>query len=278
MINGHTTLIAHIGYPTEAFKAPMIYNPWFEARGIDAVVVPMAVTAEDYAEVLRPLFRLKNILGALITMPHKVTTCGLVDDLTPTARIAGACNAILRRQDGSLLGEMFDGAGFVRGVARRGRAIVGASALIIGCGGVGSAIAASLAAAGVARLGLFDSDPATAAGLGARLRQYYPGLVVELGRRDPAGCDIAVNATPLGMNEGDPLPFDVARLDAGTFVGEVVMKEEFTPLLREARKRGCAVQVGTDMLFEMIPAYLAFFGFGTTTPEELREVARIGYE
>ena len=55
------------------------------------------------------------------------------------------------------------------------------------------------------------------------------------------------------------------------------MREEFTPLLRAAMGRGCAVQVGTDMLFEMIPAYLEFFGFGTSTPEELRAVAQIKY-
>ncbi len=277
MITGSTRLIAHIGYPTGSFKAPMIYNPWFEARGIDAVVVPMAVTAEDYAAVLRPLFRVKNALGALVTMPHKVTTTGLVDELTPTARIAGACNAILRRADGSLLGDMFDGAGFVRGVARKGRAIAGASALVVGSGGVGSAIAASLAAGGVARLGVFDVNPAMAEALAGRLRRHYPGLALEVGGRDPAGFDIAVNATPLGMQDGDPLPFDVARLGPAVFVGEVVMKQEFTPLLRAARAVGCAVQVGTDMLFEMIPAYLEFFGLGTATPDELRAVARIEY-
>ena len=48
MISGKTRLIAHIGYPTESFKAPMIYNPWFEKQGIDAVVVPMGVKDDDY--------------------------------------------------------------------------------------------------------------------------------------------------------------------------------------------------------------------------------------
>ncbi|MES2532061.1 MAG: shikimate dehydrogenase, partial [Pseudomonadota bacterium] len=95
MISGKTTLIAHLGYPTEAFKAPMIYNPWFDQKGIDAVVVPMGVKPEDYATSLAAIFRFSNIRGALVTMPHKVTTVGLVDEVTPTAKIAGACNAIL---------------------------------------------------------------------------------------------------------------------------------------------------------------------------------------
>jgi len=277
MISGKTTLIAHLGYPTEGFKAPMIYNPWFEQNGIDAVVMPMGVKAEDYASVLQSLFRLTNIRGALVTMPHKVTTTGLVDELTPTARIAGACNAILRRPDGTLLGDQFDGAGFTRGVERKGRSLKGARAFVLGSGGVGSAIAASLAAAGVAGLALFDTNTVAVEALADRLRKHYSELVVTTGSKDPAGYDVVVNATPLGMNEGDPLPYDIDRISPSTFVGEVVMKSEYTPLLRAAKEKGCAVQVGTDMLFEMIPAYLEFFGFGTATPEQLRAVSQIKY-
>jgi shikimate dehydrogenase len=277
MITGKTTLIVHLGYPTEAFKAPMIYNPWFEMKGIDTVVVPVGVKAPQYATVVKSLFSTTNVHGALVTMPHKVTTAQLVDEITTTAKVAGACNAILRRADGSLLGDMFDGAGFVRGVERKGRRIAGARALVLGCGGVGSAIAASLAASGAAELGLFDAVRASAETLAARLRLHYPSLTVATGSNDPDGYDIVVNATPLGMNPGDPLPFDVSRISRTTFVGEVVMKEEYTPLLRAALDRGCSVQVGTDMLFEMIPAYLEFFGFGSTTPEELRGVATLKY-
>lgn len=276
MITGTTRLIAHLGYPTESFKAPMIYNPYFEREGIDAVVVPMGCRAEDYPAFLKLVFRLSNAHGALVTMPHKVTTTGLVDDLMPTAAIAGACNAVRREADGRLTGEMFDGEGFVRGVLRKGRVIAGKRALVLGAGGVGSAIAASLAKAGVSELGLYDVNGAAAEGLGARLARYYPALGVSLASNDPAGFDIVVNATPLGMKPGDPLPLDIARLDAATFVGEVVMAEEITPFLAAAQARGCEVQIGKDMLFEQIPAYLEFFGFPSTTAEDLRSVARLG--
>ena len=276
-ISGKTRLIAHIGYPTESFKAPMIYNPWFEQQGIDAVVVPMGVRADDYRATLQVLRRFTNLHGALITMPHKVVTLDLVDEATPTARIAGACNAILLRPDGSLLGDQFDGAGFVRGVERKGFALTGRRVLVSGCGGVGSAIAASLAAAGVAEMALFDFNTAACEALAGRLRVHYPALKVSTGSNDPAGFELIVNATPLGMKEGDPLPFDVDRIAPGTFVGEVVMKQAYTPLLQAALAKGCPVQLGTDMLFEMIPAYLEFFGFGSATPEQLRAVAQIQY-
>ncbi len=277
MITGKTKIIAHLGYPTEGFKAPMIYNPWFDARGIDAAVVPLGLTAEDYPEVLRPLFRVTNMHGALVTMPNKVTTVRVVDELTTTAKIAGSANAILKRADGSLLADMFDGEGFVRGVARKGRVIKGARALVVGSGGVGSAIAASLAAAGVSALGLYDVAPATSQALADRLAAHYPALRLATGSKNPEGYDIIVNATPIGMNEGDPLPIDVEAISPSAFVGEVVMREEFTPLLRAAKAKGCKVQVGTDMLFEMIPAYIEFFGFGATTPEELRQYSKLHY-
>jgi shikimate dehydrogenase len=277
MINGDTILIAHLGYPTKSFRAPMIYNPYFEKIGFNAIVMPMGVKAEDYAEVLKALFALTNIRGALVTMPHKMTTLAFMDEISTTARIAGACNAILRRPDGSLVGDMFDGEGFVRGVARKGRHIAGESALVVGCGGVGSAIAASLAAAGVSRLGLFDAHSASAASLGSRLAAHYPKLEVQPGVKDPGGYDIVVNATPIGMNDGDPLPMDVDRITPSSFVGEVVMKQEMTPFLRAAQAKGCAIQIGVDMLFEQIPAYLEFFGFPTTTPDELRALAKVSY-
>ena len=277
IINGNTELIAHIGFPTHAFKAPMIYNPWFDRCGVNALVVPMGCKPEDYPDFLRSLFRLSNIRGALITMPHKITTVGLLDEVSPTAAIAGSCNAVRRSADGKLHGDMFDGEGFVRGVLRKGCVLKGARALVVGCGGVGSAIAASLVAAGTAAIALFDPNGASQTGLAARLQKHYPELQVNTGSNDPAGFELVVNATPMGMNAGDPMPMDVSRIASSTFVGEVVMKSEMTAFLEAARERGCRFQIGSDMLFEQIPAYLEYFGFPSTTPEELRAVATLRY-
>ena len=120
VISGNTRLIAHLGYPTASFKAPMIYNPWFVDQQVDVKVVPMGVRPEDYAAFIPPLFTMTNIIGALVTMPHKIATCDLVQRLSPTAAIAGACNAIRREADGRLSGDMFDGDGFVLGLRRKG--------------------------------------------------------------------------------------------------------------------------------------------------------------
>lgn len=275
-IDGNTELIAHIGYPTHSFKSPLIYNPYFEKEGINALVVPMGCQAEHYPAFLKSVFQLTNIRGALITMPHKVTTVGLLDSVTPTVKVAGACNAVKLDAQGRLVGDMFDGAGFVRGVQRKGFNLSGKRVLVVGTGGVGSAIAASLAAENIAAITLFDVNTASCESLAQRLVNEYPHIQVKTGSNDPDGHDLVVNATPMGMNEGDPLPMDVLRIAPETFVGEVVMRTEMTAFLLAAQQRGCRVQVGSDMLFEQIPAYLEYFGFKTSTADVLRSVARLG--
>lgn len=274
MITGHTTVIAHIGYPTHSFKSPVIYNPWFEAKGVDAVVVPMGVKAEEFEAFLPLVTKMSNFGGALITMPHKVTVMGLVDESTPTAKIAGAANAV-KVEDGRLLADQFDGMGFVNGAINKGCHFAGKSALVVGAGGVGSAIAASIATTGVAKLGVYDARAESSEGLAGRIAEHYPNIELATDSNDPAGYDIVVNATPMGMEPGDPMPMDTDRIERGAFVGEVVMKQSITPFLQAALDRDCKVQVGTDMLFEQIPSYLRYFGLGETTAEELRSLAKL---
>ena len=275
MINGNTELIAHIGYPTYTFKSPMIYNPYFEKKGINAVVMPMGCQSSDYPVFLRSIFQLTNIRGALITMPHKVVTVDLVDEVTPTVMVAGACNAVKKGPDGKLLGDMFDGLGFVRGLQRKGFSTKDKRVLVVGSGGVGSAIAASLAASDIKTIALYDSNNSSSEKLGERLNANFSKVEVILGQNNPEGFDLIVNATPLGMKEGDPMPVDISKISPHAFVGEVVLKDEMTAFLKAAHSRGCRVQVGSDMLFEQIPVYLEYFGFETTTPEELRVTAKI---
>src|SRR5271165_5018388 len=131
MMNGDTKIIAHVGYPTTTFKSSMIYNPWFDRRGINAAVVPLGVTSEDFSRAFPEICRFTNFHGALITMPHKVSVMALLDDVSTAVKVAGACNAVRRAEDGRLVGEMFDGEGFVREVAHNGGSLVGKRLLVV---------------------------------------------------------------------------------------------------------------------------------------------------
>jgi len=270
MITGTTEFIAHIGYPTHTFKSPSIYNPYFERAQIDAVLIPVACEPGPFPGVLKALFEVRNMRGAVITMPHKVSILPLLDHLSPAARVAGACNAVRRSADGGLEGDMFDGIGFVRAVQRQGLVVPGARVLIVGAGGVGSAIAASLAAAGAGAIALFDSRTEVAEALAARIAEHCPQVQLRTGSSDADGYDLVVNATPMGMNVGDPMPLDVTRVMSGSIVCDVVHSAKPTAFLMAAQARGARIQGGADMLYEQIPAYLEFFGLPSTTAESLR--------
>ena len=174
-------------------------------------------------------------------------------------------------------GDIFDGEGFVRGISRKGFDARGRRALVVGAGGVGSAIAASLAMAGLKEIAIHDTNAASADALAGRLKKHCPSLEVTTGSNDPAGFDVVVNATPLGMNDGDTLPMDVSRIANSSFVGEVVLQSEMTPFLSSAKQRGCTVQTGLDMLFEQLPLYLEFFDLPVTTSDALREIAKLSH-
>jgi shikimate dehydrogenase len=259
-IRGTTLVYPVLGSPIAQVKAPMLYNALFASTGVDAVVVPIEVAPADFPALVKGLLRARNVPGAFVTIPHKPAAVGLLDDCSDAVRIAGACNAIVRRADGTLYGELFDGIGFVRAAERTGFTVADSHCLVVGAGGAGAAIAAALAAAGAARVRLFDTRTDHARELAARLQTHFARVSVESGEARLDGFDLVVNATPLGMELVDPVPVDVGQIAPDMLIGEIVMKREVTPLVAAARERGCRVVLGREMLQEQMPLYLDFFG------------------
>lgn len=264
-IRGTTLLYPVLGSPVAQVQAPMLYNALFSATRLDMACVPIEIAPEDYPVVFKALFRARNVPGAMVTIPHKTATVGLLDAYSDAVRIAGACNAVVRRPDGALYGELFDGIGFVRAAEKRGFSVTGARCLIVGAGGAGAAIAAALATAGVGAIRLHDTRTAHAEALAARLRSHFPHTDLHAGANALAGFDLVVNATPLGMEAADPLPIDVAQIMQRMIIAEIVMKREITPMLEAARARGCRIVLGKEMLQEQMPLYLDFFGLAPAT-------------
>jgi shikimate dehydrogenase len=169
-------------------------------------------------------------------------------------------NAARRNADGTLEGALFDGVGFTKALDHAGIAIAGRRALVVGVGGGGVAIAASLAERGIGRLALYDAAPGRTETIAARLRAEFGVAVLSAASPDPAGNDIVVNATPLGLQVDDPMPFDAGRVDAGAAVVDILMKNQPTPLLRACRARSLNAHPGFEMLVQQMPEYLSFFG------------------
>jgi len=247
-ITGTTRLIAIIADPIAHVRTPQVMNRRFLELGIDAVMVPLHVSPGSLSSVLTGLRQVRNFSGAVITVPHKMAAAGLCDDLSTEARLVGAVNCLRPGPDGTLVGAMFDGRGFVNGLLVRDIDPAGQSALVLGAGGAASAVAVALAAAGVARLTIHNRTPGKAQELAARIASAFPAVQVSEGPADGRTMTLVVNGTSLGMHDGDPLPLPIDTLDVGTVVAEVVMQPEETALLRAAAAAGCHIHPGRYML------------------------------
>ena len=246
-ITGRTRLMAIVGDPVAPLRSPTLFNEAFARLGRDTVFVAFEVPAGELPAAWAGLTRLRNLDGLVVTMPHKEAVVPLLDALGPTARRTGTVNTVRRRSEGGWEGEMFDGEGFRDGLERAGHPVRGAAILQVGCGAAGRAIAHALADAGAARLLLHDAVPGRAAALARALSGIHPGLSVAEGAPDTVGQDVLVNATPLGLREVDPLPFDASRLRPPQVVADVIPNPEVTPLIANARAAGCATVTGRSM-------------------------------
>lgn len=272
-ISGTTKVFPVIGWPVEQVKAPAIYNAYFSRYGIDAVCVPMRVSPDDYDSFVKSMMAADNVGGICVSIPHKPASARLGDVTTKEAQIAGAANAIYRDANGRIVVDLIDGEGFVRALDRttaRAFHYPSASALIVGCGGVGCAIAASLAGRGIARLGLKDIQRDVVDGLASRLRLHFPSLALDLHQVNEADYDLLVNGTPMGMAAGDPMPFSIDAVKPNAVIADCGMKTEMTQLLATAEARGLRIQKGKEMLFEQAPLYMERFGWPDTTAEQFR--------
>jgi shikimate dehydrogenase len=202
---------------------------------------------------------LGNLQGLIVTIPHKPVILDLVDSLTPRAQRAGVVNSVAIHEDGQTVGDTFDGVGFVAGLRAAGQDVSGRRALIVGCGGVGASIAFAVADAGAREVCVSDVADDRAAALASRLQ--HAGFRSDVVMPDPRGFDLVTNASPMGMRETDPLPFDCSHLDPSALVVDVVISEELTPMLAAARERGCFIQPGAVMTDHMIASMAEFFGF-----------------
>ena len=241
-LSGATRIHLIVGDPVAQTKSPAGLTREFSARGIDAVCIPMQVAPADIDAFMTAARRVQNIDGIVVTVPHKLAATRHCDVLSERSRALAAVNAMRREPDGRWSGDMTDGVALVAALHAAGVAPKDRRALVVGVGGAGSAVALALAEAG-AQVAVHDIDAARRDDLVRRLAAWS----IAVGSPDPAGRDLVVNATPLGMAAGDPLPVDAARLAPGTVVADLVTKPAVTPLLTAARERGAQIVTGEDM-------------------------------
>lgn len=257
-LSGATCLYPILGDPILFVQSPKQLTVEFEARQHNGICVPMQVPDGDLQKVIRALDVVPNVRGLLITMPHKSAMFAQCKSTSETARLLGVVSIARRNPDGSWHGDMLDGLSFVAAQRAQGVKLEGARVLQVGVGGAGSAIAIALLDAGVRELVLHDANGERLEELCRRLSSVGRGHIVQ-GPADPTGCDIVVNATPMGMSPDDPLPVPTQLLTSSMFVGDVVAGHGVTPLLKAARAAGCRTADGVQMVeagMKLMPDFL----------------------
>ncbi|MEO5794334.1 MAG: shikimate dehydrogenase [Rhodoferax sp.] len=274
-IDGHTAVYFIVGHPIEQVQAPTSFNRIFALLGINAVLVPVQVAPADLQAFVKSAFAAPNVQGLWVTIPHKAAMLDALDSLSDIARMAGAVNGVRRGANGTLDGGLFDGEGFVASLGYFGIAYATQRVLVLGAGGAAAAIGASLALAGAqapAEIAFYDPSSQRAAEAAARITAGSTVKAWAAASNDPAGFDVVINASPLGLKSSDPLPCDVARMDTGAALVDILMKNQPTPVVRAARARGLVAEPGFEMMIQQTHCYLDFFGFADAA-QKIREDA-----
>lgn len=260
MITGKTKIYGILADPIVQVRTPEVFNRLFAENGIDAVLVPIQVGAEGLATLVTGLKEIKNLGGTIVTVPHKTAIAALCDELGEAGQMVGSVNTVRREEDGRLVGNMFDGLGFIAGLKSQGYSPADKRVLLLGAGGAAGAIAFALAEAGVSRLTIANRTQEKARRIASRVVEFYPDLTVQAGDFNPKGYDLIINATSLGMKADDPVPLDPDLLTPDMIVAEIIMKPETTALLAAAKDRGCPIHYGRHMLDQQIKLMAEFMG------------------
>ena len=243
MITGKTKIFGVIADPIDHVRAPMVFNPVFEARGIDAVLVPIHITADTLEPSIKGLAAMPNMGGVCVTIPHKLPMAALCDDLSLAAQITGAVNAV-RFDQGRLIGDNFDGEGFVQGLYGEGHDLKNAEVLMIGV---------ALAKQPIASLTIANRTLANAEAIAGIIKTHFPDANVNAIAADAIdevieSQNVIINTTSLGLHQGDNMPCALDKVAENAIVADIIMVPEKTAWLLMAEEKGLKTHLGKHML------------------------------
>ncbi|MEJ2323753.1 MAG: shikimate dehydrogenase [Nitrospirota bacterium] len=242
-IDAKTKLVALLGHPVGHSFSPLMHNAAFEDLGLNYRYVAFDVMPDNLGEAVAGV-RALGLAGVNVTVPHKENVIQYLDEVSSEASFIGAVNTVVN-ENGRLKGYNTDGRGFMRSLEEEGISAEGARVLICGAGGAARAVGYYLSEK-ASLVTLFDVVREKAEALSAVLCKRGNVACVESLEKALPAADIVINATPIGLKEGDPLPFDLSAVGPEKVVGDLIYRE--TPLLREAASKGCRVFNGLGML------------------------------
>ena len=284
-INGHTKLYCLIGSPVGHSGSPAMYNYTFERTGIDAAYLAFDIPLEKVEEGVAALKAL-NVGGFNVTMPDKTAVAGLVDEVSPAARLIGACNTVTVDENGRLTGHNTDGIGFVRNLHENGVEVKGKKLVVLGAGGAATAICVQAALDGASEIAIFNRGQGNFFANGQhtveKLAQAVPACKASITPLEDGAalaeavknCDILVNATKVGMKplDGETL-IDPALFRSDLVVADTVYNPRETRMIQEAKSAGCKAAIGGIgmLLWQGVAAFKLFTGKDMPAQEVLEK-------
>ncbi|APZ53607.1 shikimate dehydrogenase family protein [Salipiger abyssi] len=270
-LDGETILFPVIGDPIAQVRSPRFLSEILATRGVNALVPPLHIHAEHMTAAMESFRHMQNVRGLVITIPHKMASLAFCDVVSDRARFVGSVNVIHKDSEGRFIGDNVDGIGYLDGIKALGFEPAGKTALLIGAGGAGSAVAFEILDRGAAHLTISDLDETRLSRIVSALDEKFPGRVAA-GSNDPTGMDLVANVTPCGMREGDPFPSDPALMSPETFVADAITRPEVSPMVAAARAKGCNTMTGAGM-FNAEAERLVDFLLGEGLPSDPAEQA-----
>lgn len=283
-VSGKTDVVGIFGDPVAHSLSPRMQNAAIQASGLDAVYVPFHVTAVQLCDAVKAI-RAMSLRGVNLTIPHKETSCDLVDELDASAQMIGAINTIVN-DNGRLKGYNTDGPGLLRALKQElGCDVAGKRVLLLGAGGACRAALVALCQAKVAWVGIANRTGSRSKQLIEEFSAKFSGTAFaeyELGSSLLKTCDepvdLLVNTTAVGL-KGEDFGFPVVDcLKPSGTVFDMVYTPEPTILLAQARARGLAAADGLGMLAAQGEAAFALWFGQAPEPFVMRRALDVSAE
>jgi len=252
-LSGHTKPFAVFGHPIGHTLSPVMHNASMEELGFDGIYLALDVHPDELMSVL-PSMEKMGFGGVNLTVPHKEVAFRGLEKLDESAKLFGAANTVEFTESG-MVGHNTDGYGFIKALEEAfGKSVEDQAVFILGCGGAGRAVALQSAVKGAKKIMLADVDPERVQRLKDELSGLTPNVEIIEALCDcekPAlasACDLVVQASPIGMKEGDPslLPSEAFR--EGQCVFDLIYMYPETAFLTTAREAGAQIANGLGML------------------------------
>ncbi|HWB46208.1 MAG TPA: shikimate dehydrogenase [Hyphomicrobiaceae bacterium] len=260
-----------VGWPVEHSRSPLIHGYWLAKYGIDGSYGKVAVPPDQAGTFLRSL-PAQGLVGCNVTLPHKEIAFAVADEKRPAAAAVGAANT-LWLEGGRLVADNTDGYGFIHNLRATipGVDVAGAVVVVLGAGGAARAVVHALLAHGVAEVRIVNRTQPRAETLAQHFGSKVKAYAWQERTMCASGAGLLVNTTTLGMSGAPPLDLDVAALNPGSIVADIVYVPLVTPLLAAARARNLATVDGLGMLLhQAVPGFEKWFGVRPEVTQELR--------